>query len=991
MIPSQVRAGAMRPADTTGAAGAGPPSAERFKEVKGMKKRIVGTLMALLLAATVLPLGAISVTSADVTSGLVTTAYAEDEHQNHCICGATHRAVGDHEDEDKYTGPWTGISSLDAITGDGYYYLKEDVQLYSSWEMGYKVNNVVICLNGHSITQSGTGVVIDVSGGTLTLTDCAAEEEQGTITHVEDLITHTVHCDHGVRVTYGTFNMYGGRITGNTSGYVDSSNDPVAGKGGGVYVGESNFNSDAVFNMYGGTITGNKADQGGKGGGVYVLSGRTFNMYGGTIGGTTAADANTASAGGGVYVAQNAKFTMTDGTITGNTAAGNGGGVYVERSGEKIDPAVFTMTRGQITNNTVTGTSDGCDGGGVYLQSSLDYTSTLKISGDPVISGNKKGADDDNLYFSMGNGKGQIIVTGPLTGSAEIKLNGPKKDAKIVVGDISCSNSSWYTQTGNTLTAGTGGGETGGETTEHKHCVCGSGTLDAAGHTHDASVTWTAINNEEELKKLNSEAGYYYLNASFETGFELVPCKGTYLCLNGKTLTLTRTGDYGIKISLGSEFTLTDCKSAAQQGTIIADRAQKFAVEVYTGGSTSTSVFNMYGGTISGNGSAKTPGVEVERSIFNMYGGTITEFTRGVSMLDGTFNMYGESAITNNNTHYNRYNWYTSDGSAVFVNGNFNMYGGSITGNHNSTEGCVYVANGSKFSMYGGTISENSAEYGGGVRVCGTLEMGPGALIENNGVKDDTVVAKKGGGVYNTGKLIMKGGTITGNKASKSGSGVFSSGKFSIGDESSPNGITVKVTDNKKGNAENNVWLEGAETKITVKGSLNSDSEIGITRIDAHEWQYIDGDTSGTAGYFKVDGEANASFNGRGEISSHGEHKHEFNDKWTMDGTYHWHECIVAGCPMGDGSVQERAVHVYDNDTDTTCNTCGYVRTISGGEEKPETQPRYYYNSTTTTDTKADETKNGPKTADAGALVYLGLALSSYTGTALVMRRKKEF
>ena len=34
---------------------------------------------------------------------------------------------------------------------------------------------------------------------------------------------------------------------------------------------------------------------------------------------------------------------------------------------------------------------------------------------------------------------------------------------------------------------------------------------------------------------------------------------------------------------------------------------------------------------------------------------------------------------------------------------------------------------------------------------------------------------------------------------------------------------------------------------------------------------------------------------------------------------------------------------------------------------------------------------SAPKTADAGTLAYLGLALSSYVGTALVTRRKKEF
>lgn len=70
--------------------------------------------------------------------------------------------------------------------------------------------------------------------------------------------------------------------------------------------------------------------------------------------------------------------------------------------------------------------------------------------------------------------------------------------------------------------------------------------------------------------------------------------------------------------------------------------------------------------------------------------------------------------------------------------------------------------------------------------------------------------------------------------------------------------------------------------------------------------------------------------------------------------------------------------------------TVGPIEASSGGEKRPETPPRYYYNSSTAEGTKG-ETKNAPKTADAGALAYLGLALSSYVGTALVTRRKKEF
>ena len=47
------------------------------------------------------------------------------------------------------------------------------------------------------------------------------------------------------------------------------------------------------------------------------------------------------------------------------------------------------------------------------------------------------------------------------------------------------------------------------------------------------------------------------------------------------------------------------------------------------------------------------------------------------------------------------------------------------------------------------------------------------------------------------------------------------------------------------------------------------------------------------------------------------------------DDTNHWHECTDASCTDKAGSIKDKAVHVYDNDADTTCNICGYVRTIT--------------------------------------------------------------
>ena len=57
-------------------------------------------------------------------------------------------------------------------------------------------------------------------------------------------------------------------------------------------------------------------------------------------------------------------------------------------------------------------------------------------------------------------------------------------------------------------------------------------------------------------------------------------------------------------------------------------------------------------------------------------------------------------------------------------------------------------------------------------------------------------------------------------------------------------------------------------------------------------------------------------------------HEHSYGD-WSKDGTNHWHECTDAACPNQSESIKDKAAHVYDDDTDTTCNVCGYVRTVT--------------------------------------------------------------
>ena len=62
---------------------------------------------------------------------------------------------------------------------------------------------------------------------------------------------------------------------------------------------------------------------------------------------------------------------------------------------------------------------------------------------------------------------------------------------------------------------------------------------------------------------------------------------------------------------------------------------------------------------------------------------------------------------------------------------------------------------------------------------------------------------------------------------------------------------------------------------------------------------------------------------------------HWHNYQWKHDGTDHWHECTDTACPDKTGSVKDKAEHIYDDDADTTCNVCGYERTLTPVPDAP--------------------------------------------------------
>ena len=292
-------------------------------------------------------------------------ADAQSGEHIHCVCGKDSGTTVNGHTHNNSTA-WTAADSLPGTAGS--YYLTQSVS--SDWTV--PTDEVNLCLNGQTIS----GKITVGSGATLTLTDCTGTGKlQGS------------RSGSGVSINGGTFNLYGGTITGFVNGVeIGSHND--------IKTGSS-------FTMYGGAITGNKADSSG-GGGVFligttnsVVTAPSFTMHGGTISNNTAGASD--GGGGGVYVGMKCSFTMDGGTITGNTAtAGNGGGIYIHFNAGKV-----SISGGTITGNKATATGNiSCGhGGGIYSERGVTV-------GNVKITGNNSTFEGGGIY-----GKGAITLT----------------------------------------------------------------------------------------------------------------------------------------------------------------------------------------------------------------------------------------------------------------------------------------------------------------------------------------------------------------------------------------------------------------------------------------------------------------------------------------------------------------------------------------------------------------------------------------------------
>ena len=205
------------------------------------------------------------------------------------------------------------------------------------------------------------------------------------------------HYNPGVANITAEINLHGGEITGNTPKYSTSAYYAGAVM---MIVAGNPVGSSAAFRMTGGTIADNDSSTRGKAGGVH--------LYGSAVHGTISGgqiDRNTAYEGGVIYVGNGATLDITGGSCTGNKAL-DGAGIYIGRDA-KVNLKNYRIADNVAGNDLIPG-----NGGGIYVYSNVDVTlEACEISGNTAI--------DKNSPF-IGEGFGGGIYT---SGETNIIIN----------------------------------------------------------------------------------------------------------------------------------------------------------------------------------------------------------------------------------------------------------------------------------------------------------------------------------------------------------------------------------------------------------------------------------------------------------------------------------------------------------------------------------------------------------------------------------------
>ena len=719
----------------------------------------------------------------------------------HPLCGKTHKDIGDHKG-DCPNVTWTAWDGVSDITYDdnytAYVYLTTNAERNTTLEIA-KGNKLYLCLNGHSLTmnKSGVAVIKVVSGATLSLCDCS-DAQTGKLTHGTN-DSGSTYSGRGVTVE-GTFNMYGGSITGNSGGVYVESAAAMTVSGNATITG--NAGNNANYNVYlNGVITvGGKLSENAKIG---------VTTYGTNI---SAGNYKTVakSADGSALTDDDLKYFESDKGYKGQIRDGK-----------------IVFVNGVLHEHPLCGKTCEHAGDGKHtddlLWTPLTYENGYLYAGGSTVW--TTGNSWDTVYYQLTEGNyylpESITIDKPIMirGDVNLCLNGNTLSTNTAL-PTDDSIIAFFTVYENcTLTL----------------CDCGTGgTIRTDNNLHYGVNTWYPFDSDNT----SHTAGNFTMYGGTITGVQ----RGVRLCVetNGGKSTFKMYGGKitgtkrGVYVNDGSIFEMYG-------GEITGNDTEPTLVEdkTYFGGGVVVDIgatFTMKGGTISNNNAYSGGGVcllgdsSSATTTFTMEGGTITGNTTtgggggGVYLGTNTaFNMSGDAAVSGN------------------------TIGGSCGGG-------VYVPTNSSFAMSGdATVSGNSAKYGGGVYVAGgTFNMSKNAAISGNNAGNGDYTGEGGGVCVVTGTFNMTGGSITGNNVhlgsnapeGEGGGGVYVapnatamnvSGDVQIHDNWKNGTLNAETGVYKQDNGSaNNLYLfahkdDSVLKTVTIDGVLESTARIGVT------------------------------------------------------------------------------------------------------------------------------------------------------------------
>ena len=699
------------------------------------------------------------------------------EHM-HCLCAGTSTKGCDHGKL-----PFLAWDKATSLPTGGNYYLTTDVTI--STQTRLENTDLNLCLNGHTITVTTGRAFYMTDGANLTLTDC---QGSGKITGATAgaILTNSAGKEMSISLYNGTFtenhaqstggalvvqgdcvfNMYGGKITGNTatsklntnadgSVKLDSAGNQsyVSANGGGVYV-----SADSTFNMYAGEISGNTATRieylkaeatkptsaGGYAGGVAVYgkmnlyggkifvssAGSELNIYGGEISGNTAQNA-----GGAIISQTHAVTNISGGKITKNTALkGGGGGMYVSTG------TTLNMTGGEITYNVSADPEKDHNGGGLYV-----LASTVNMSGGVI--GYNKAAGGAGMYMGL---SGTRYPTLNISGTAKITGNEASGNGGAI----------FATGEGTKITM------TGGEISKNK-------ALNGGGLITQTKSAFEFTGGKIINNTVTASGGGIYISTN------------TTLKMTGGTI----SGN--VSKGAGGGAAILRAKATITGGSVSSNTASNGA-GVKIMGATVT----IGGASITGNHSVgtlnKTTGKYTGANGAGIYIGRAGYKKNGVQMYD-----YPVVTVSG---AYVAYNKADGAGAGMLVESNgtkFTMYSGTFAYNEapNSSGGAIYFSNYSNPKVYGATIYGNKAKSAAGIysaNCTGVMEnlkiydneggsstviiTGKDGMFEAKNIEIyDNVSTGAVGGIAIQGKATfnLDGAKIYGNTAKSAGGGVY--------------------------------------------------------------------------------------------------------------------------------------------------------------------------------------------------------------------------